>query len=276
MPVDGAVVTQAQVLEQHARQEQVLDARFHAARELEHVLAADHLDETCRLLVQMFVRRMRGDTVEVAGHGTHVLGDGPFVVVEHDDEPFGRLGDVVERLVGDAAGKRRVARHADDVFVAAALVAPRRHAQRRRERRARVPRAVAVVLAFRAQHEPVEALVLADRLDVPGPALGGEHLVNVGLVAHVENELVLGRAEHAVQRDGQFDHAEVRPEVSADARRVGLAHHVDQLLADLLGELREVALGQRLQVVGRLDLVEQADARLGDGRSLDGDGFRRG
>ena len=52
--------------------------------------------------------------------------------------------------------------------------------------------------------------------------------------------------------------------------RVGLAHHVDQFLADLLRELREVALGQRLQVGGRVDFVEQTDARFGDGRRLDG------
>ena len=69
---------------------------------------------------------------------------------------------------------------------------------------------------------------------------------------------------------------EVRPEVPAHAGRIGLAHDVDQLLTDFLRELGEITLGQRLQVVGRMDLVEQAHARFGDGRRLDGDGFRRG
>ncbi len=94
------------------------------------------------------------------------------------------------------------------------------------------------------------------------PALRGEHLVDVRLMAHVEDEFVLGRVEDAVQRDGQLHHAEVRPEMAADAVRVRLAHHVDQLLADLLRELRQVALGQRLQVGGRLDFVEQAHAAV--------------
>ena len=35
-------------------------------------------------------------------------------------------------------------------------------------------------------------------------------------MAHVEEQLVLGRVEGAVQRDGQFHHAEVRPEMAAD------------------------------------------------------------
>ena len=102
----------------------MLQARLDLARELERVAPADHLDEPRGLLVQMLVGRAGGDAVEVPGHGADVLGDGPLVVVEHDDEPLGRLDDVVERLVAHAAGERRVARHADDVLVAAALVAP--------------------------------------------------------------------------------------------------------------------------------------------------------
>ncbi len=95
-------------------------------------------------------------------------------------------------------------------------------------------------------------------------------------MAHVEENLVLGRVEGAVQRDGQFHDAEVRPEVAADARGVGLAHHVDEFLAHFLGKLGQVALGERLQVGGTLDFIEQTDARFLDRRGLDGDGFRRG
>ena len=47
----------------------------------------------------------------------------------------------------------------------------------------------------------------------------GQHLVDVRLVADVPHELVLGHVEHAVQRQRQFDDAEVRREVAAVARR---------------------------------------------------------
>ena len=72
------------------------------------------------------------------------------------------MADVVERLVGNAVGQRRVAKNADDVFIRAALVARRRHAERGGQRRARVTGAVAIVLAFRAQGKAVQAAGLAD------------------------------------------------------------------------------------------------------------------
>ena len=93
-------------------------------------LAADRFDELRGFFVQMRVGRVRGDLVEVAGDGADVFGDRPLVVVEHDDELLGRLGDVVERFVGDAAGEGGVAGDADDVLVRAAQVAPHGHAER--------------------------------------------------------------------------------------------------------------------------------------------------
>ena len=68
-------------------------------------------------------------------------------------------------------------------------------------------------------------------------APAGEHLVDVALMADVEDELVLRRVEDAMQRDGQLDHAEIRPEMAA-----GLRKNVDQLIAHFLRELRQVLL----------------------------------
>ena len=58
----------------------------------------------------------------------------------------------------------------------------------------------------------------AQRVEAVGAA--GEHLVDVGLVAGVEDDPVGGRVEDPVQRDGQLDHAEVGAQVAA-ARRAG-------------------------------------------------------
>jgi hypothetical protein len=65
------------------------------------------------------------------------------------------------------------------------------HAQGGGERGAGVAGAVAIVLALGAQHEAVQAAGLAD--GVEAVAAAGEDLVDVGLVADVEEELVLGR-----------------------------------------------------------------------------------
>ena len=124
--------------------------------------------------------------------------------------------DVVQRLVADAAGEGGVARDDDDVLVRAAQVAPDGHAERGGERGAGVARAVAIVLALGAEEEAVQALVLPHGVDAIEPA--GEHLVDVALVADVEDELVLRRVEDAMERDGQLDDAEVRPEMAAGLR----------------------------------------------------------
>ena len=130
------------------------------------------------------------DAVEVAGDGADVAVDGPLVVIEDDDEALGLLGDVVEGFERDAVGEGGVAGDGDDVFFAAGEIARHCHAERRGERGAGVTCAVAVVLALGAQHEAVEAAGLADGCKAVEAA--GEDLVNVGLVADVEEELVFG------------------------------------------------------------------------------------
>ena len=74
----------------------------------------------------------------------------------------------------------------------------------------------------------------------------GEHLVDVALMADIEDELVLRRVEDPVQRDGQFDDAEIRPEMAA-----GLREDADQFVAHFLRELRQVLFAQRLDIGGR-------------------------
>ena len=59
-----------------------------------------------------------------------------------------------------------------------------------------------------------------------------EQLVDVGLMADVEEEVVLRRSEDVVHGDGQFHHAEVRPQVTT-----GLGEHGDQFFTDLPSQL---------------------------------------
>ena len=198
---------------------------------------------------------MRGDVVQVVRDGADVFCDRPLVVVEHDDEALGLRFDVVQRFVADAAGERGIARDYDDVLVAAAQIAPDRHAERGGKRRAGVARAVAIVLAFGAQEKAVQPLVLPHRVKAIEAA--GKHLVDVALMADVEDELVLRRVEDAMQRDGQFDHAEIRSEMAA-----GLGEDVDQLIAHFLRELRQILFAKRFDVGWRTDSIEQTLRRV--------------
>ena len=70
-------------------------------------------------------------------------------------------------------------------------------------------RTVAVVLALATKKKAVEPLVLTDRRKAVESS--GQKLVDITLVADIENELVLGRIENPVQGNREFDHTEVGP-----------------------------------------------------------------
>ena len=77
-------------------------------------------------------------------------------------------------------------------------------------------------------------------------AASGEHLVRIGLVAHVPNQPVIGGIENIMQRDGELDRAQTGSKMtpaSADA--------LDQELAQLLGQLPQLGGRQRRRSAGR-------------------------
>ena len=77
--------------------------------------------------------------------------------------------------------------------------------------------AVAIVFAFRAQQKSIQPFVLPHGVDAIEPA--GKHFVDVALMADVKNKFVLWRAEDAMQRNRQLDHAEIRTEMPARLRK---------------------------------------------------------
>ena len=86
MAIDRTVVSQAQLFEDHAGQEQVLHTLLDFVRELDRTAASDGFDETPRLVMQTSVGRVGDDIIQVARDRADILGNGPFIVVQHDDE----------------------------------------------------------------------------------------------------------------------------------------------------------------------------------------------
>ena len=158
----------------------------------------------------------------------------------------------MDRLERHAAGHRAVADDRDDLAVLAVTAA---HglldADAVADRRGGVARAHDVVLGLVDRAERGQAAVLADRAELVAAA--GEDLVRVGLVADVPEDLVRRGVQQGVQRDGDLARPEVGAEVAAD-----LADGVDQQLADLLGDLRQLVLRQAVEVLGSVDAVEEA------------------
>ena len=243
VPVDRAVIPDAEILEDHAGGKEVFQPDLGLVREFAGAFSGDPLDELRGLVVEVGVGGIRHQAVEILGHGPDIFRDRPLVVVEDDDQALRRRGHVVQGLEADPAGERPVARHADDMLVAAQHVPRGRHPQPGGERRPGMAGPVGIVLALGAEQEPVQPLVLADRRKPFVTA--GQQLVDIALVAHIENQLVLRRLEHPVESDRQLDHSEVRPEVAAGRRE-----DADQLPADLRGQLRHGIGRKRLDIGG--------------------------
>src|SRR5271165_3839884 len=89
-----------------------------------------------------------------------------------------------------------------------------------------------------------------------------QNLMDVTLMAHVPDDSVAGHVENAVQREGQFDDAEIRSEVPAVLRA-----RSDQQLADLLGEDIDLGAGEPAEIAGRFDsLYDHKRGSLDAGR----------
>ena len=97
------------------------------------------------------------------------------------------------------------------MLIAAGQIAPHSHAQGCGERGARVAGAIAIVVALGAQHEAVQSARLANGIE--SIATAGEVLVNVGLMADIEDELVCRRIKDHVEGECEFDDTEIGTEV---------------------------------------------------------------
>ena len=172
------------------------------------------------------------------------------VVIDDDDETAAETARMVQAFESHAACHGAVADHRDHVIASAREIARHGHAEAGRNGGRAVSCAEGIEAAFAALGEAVKPVLLADRAQ--GAAPPGEHLVWIGLVAHIPDHAVFRRVEHIMQRDGQFDDAEATAEMTAGLRRRG--NHVG---AQFFGDLRQVFDVKQAQRVWRRGAVEK-------------------
>jgi len=119
-----------------------------------------------------------------------------------------------------------------------------------------------VVQAFLAARETGESVLLTQRRHARAPS--GQNLVRVGLVTHVPHQAIIRCVEHIVQGDGEFDGTETGGQVSA-----GLAHGLDEKMAQLVREPRQVGFIEAAQVVRQVTWSSRAVSR---GMRINGSG----
>ena len=105
------------------------------------------------------------------------------------------------------------------------------------------------MVAFGPRRITRQATFAAQRVEVAAAA--GQHLVHVGLVAGVEDDRVVRRLEHPVQRQSEFHHTEIGPQVAT-----GGSNLVDQKLTDLPRQFSQLILRKLLQISGAADLFK--------------------
>ena len=252
--VDGADVAHAQRLEEGVGGDHLAHHRGEAVDPevggLAQARQARH--ETADALAQREVGLVQAQGGEGRGQSRDGGRVAAPVVVEDDDDALAADAEVVEGLVGHSAGERAVAHEGDHVArsaVADELVArfeghgePVGVGERGRGVRGLDP----VVLALAAVGVSGESAALAQGLEAV--AASGEEFVDVGLVARVEEQDVIGGAKDPVQGEGQFHYAEVAPQVAA-----GGGHRRDDEVADLAAQLVEFLVGEGQEIGGGLN-----------------------
>ena len=229
VPVDRTDVLDPEVGEQHLRRERVLDPGLDGV----HALVAHLTDDRdpahrlAALFEHPFVGRLQPQAGHVFGEAADRRRVAAAVVVDDDHDRPSSGRDVVQRLPAHAAGECAVADHGHHVPVAVPgklerLGQPVGVGQRRTGVAGFHP----VVLALLARRIAGQAALLAQGVEFV--AATRQHLVHVGLVAGVEDDRVVWRIEHPVQRERELDHTEVRAEMPA-----GCSHLVDQEFTDL-------------------------------------------
>ncbi len=159
------------------------------------------------------------------------------------------------RLIGHARRHGAIADDGHDIALDAQMLAGDGHAEAGGNRGGGVPGAEGVVFAFGPAGEAGEPVLLAQRADAVAAA--GEDLVGIGLVADVEDDAVVRGVEDRMQRHGELDHAEARAQMPA-----GDGDGVDHLGAQLVGKLAQVLARQGPEIGGEVDGIEQRCLRL--------------
>ena len=115
-------------------------------------------------------------------------------------------------------------------------------------------RAERIIFAFRALGEAGQATAFAQRADTVAPP--GEDLMRIALVAHIPDQLVVGRVEHVVDRDRELDHTKSRAQMPTRDRDC-----IDHFRAEFIRQLFQLITRKLPCIGGKCDLVQKRRIR---------------
>ena len=253
MPVHGSQIGDPHILEEHPRDYELLHGALYPLKGIHHLLSPprhalfqEHLEPGFEVLVA----HCSPYALQIFGHAAHILGDRHGVVVQYDDIVRAQLRGVVQPFIGQSARQRSVSYHRDHGIVLFLQIPCLHESQSHRDRRAGVPRIEGIAVTLPSLREAAHAAVLAQGVEALFPA--GEQLVDIGLMPHIEDYLVLGQVQLSVECHRQLHHSQIAAQMASCT-----ADLLDQEFPDLSGEPRQLLSGYLLYVVWFLYTVQQ-------------------
>ena len=249
MAVDRADIIEAQLLEQRA-------AGHHAARIF--LRAGKPLVDAAGQLGTHLLGQAAQPKIFAAGNQPRQIGAKPadgrgdrhVIVVQDHNQPVARLRGVVHRLISHARAHRAIADHRDRLVRPLAELVGHGKAECGGDRGRAVRRPERIIFALGALGETTKAAGLTQRADTV-PA-SGQNLVRIALMADIEDQPVVRRVEHIMDRRGQLDHAEPRPQMAA-----GDGYRIDHFRAQFITKLPQLVGLELAQVGGDIDHIEK-------------------
>ena len=135
------------------------------------------------------------------------------MIIEYNDKVFIQICGIVQRFVSHSARQRAVADHRYDSKILSLKLPGPHKSQPRRNGSGTVPRIEGIAVTFLPFGKSAETVCFPQRGKLVFSA--GENLMGVRLMAHIPDQLVLGKIQHPVQRYGQLHHSQVRRQMAA-------------------------------------------------------------
>ena len=160
----------------------------------------------------------------------HILRNGHFIVVEHQNQPGFGIAAVVERLIAHAARQGAIPHHSHHMVLFSPRIARARETQRGGNGCGRMPGLKAVVHAFAPAGKARQAAIGTQRVE--GFVTSRNQLMGIGLMPHIKEDFVLWRVKYPVQRQRDFHHPQIGGQVAAVLR-----YRLNDLRADIVRQL---------------------------------------
>ena len=253
MPVDGADVLDAQILEHPLRGHDVLDPLLDTVKRLEHGAPHDRrpIQRAPAPAQELLVAAGGAKSRQMMGDATDGGPVGPTVVIDDDDDAAIGGGDVVERLPGHPTGQGPIADYSNNVAVSGlAALLPRLGeavgvGQGGRSVRVLDP----VVRTLGPTGVPRHAAALPQGREAT--AATGQDLMDVRLMSGIPQDGVIRRVEHAMQGDGELHHPQIGTQVAPSPR-----HRMHQEVTDLVGKDRQLLVVEPRQIRWAVDALD--------------------